>query len=196
MDAKRIVILSGPSGVGKSTVVSRLISQCDIPIALSISATTREPRRGEVDGKDYLFLSDDEFQKRREAGEFLECKEVFGRGYWYGTLKETVTTGLLDGKWVLLEIDVEGALSVKQEFPDVLMVFLHPGSMEILESRLRNRKTDSEEAILRRLSVASKELEQSSQYNHVVENQTIEHSVEEICRILRSHDRSQVQENV
>ena len=104
----QLIILSGPSGAGKSTVVRRLLDECDLPLKLSISATTRGPRLGEQDGQQYFFMSDEEFQRCREAGEFLECMEVFGLGHWYGTLREQVTTGLKAGNWVILEIDVQG----------------------------------------------------------------------------------------
>ena len=107
-NAGKLVILSGPSGAGKSTVVRELLATCPLPLELSVSATTRLPRAGERDGVDYHFLSREEFALRRERGEFLECKEVFGRGDWYGTLAAPVTAGLRAGKWVLLEIDVEG----------------------------------------------------------------------------------------
>src|SRR5688572_12817880 len=106
-----VVIISGPSGAGKSTVVNRLLEACKLPLAKSICATTRPSRQGEADGVDYHFLSRDEFFARRDRGEFLEHKEVFGQGRWYGTLKSEVTTGLNAGKWVVLEIDVEGMLS-------------------------------------------------------------------------------------
>ena len=108
----KLIVISGPSGVGKSTVVRQLLEQCELPLELSVSATTREPRAGEQDGVQYHFLPKTEFQQRRENGEFLECMEVFGRGHWYGTLQETVTTGLKQGKWVILEIDVDGAMKV------------------------------------------------------------------------------------
>ena len=108
----RLLIISGPSGSGKSSIVSKLIQTCPLPLELSVSATTRPPRPGEENGKQYWFLSDEEFQEKRARGEFLECKEVFGRGIWYGTLKEPVSSGISQGKWIILEIDVQGALTV------------------------------------------------------------------------------------
>ena len=104
---------------------------------------------GEQDGNDYFFMDQDEFDRRREAGEFLECKEVFGLGYWYGTLRQQVASGLSQGRWVILEIDVQGALAVlDQQDLDPITVFIHPGGMEELEHRLRNRETESEEVDL------------------------------------------------
>jgi guanylate kinase len=180
----RIVILSGPSGAGKTTVVRELLRSSPVPLVLSVSATTRRPRTGEVDGREYHFLSSAEFARQRAAGEFLECKEVFGRGDWYGTLRREVTTGLEQGKWVLLEIDVEGAMAVRERFPDCVMVFLHPGSLEELERRLRGRGTDSEESIRRRLEVATGELARASEYSYQVVNETPAQAVAEIRAIL------------
>lgn len=184
IDSKRIVIISGPSGVGKSTVVAKVLEKSHVPITLSVSATTRKPRAGEIDGKNYVFLTHEEFESSRQKGDFLEYKEVFSRGDWYGTLKSTVATGLSGGKWVLLEIDVEGAISVKSEYPDVLMIFLHPGSMATLEQRLRDRKSDSEDSVKRRLEVAARELAQSNQYDHVIENVNVEDTAKQICDVI------------
>jgi guanylate kinase len=184
MNEPRVIIISGPSGVGKSSVVRRLLEQCDLPLELSVSATTRPPRPGEIDHQDYHFLGDEEFQRRRRAGEFLECAEVFGRN-WYGTLRETVTTGLKRGKWIILEIDVEGAAQVLREYPQALSVFIHPGSPQELERRLRGRQSDSEEAIQRRLEVARQELKRAPEYRFVVVNQAIEAAAEEVCRLLK-----------
>jgi guanylate kinase len=180
----RLVIISGPSGVGKSTIVRELLRDPGLPLVLSVSATTRPPRIGEVDGVQYHFLTDSEFQERRKNGEFLECMEVFGRGYWYGTLSETVTTGLKQGKWVLLEIDVDGAAQVLEKYDQAITIFLHPGSIKELERRLRGRNTDSEQAIQRRLHVAQYELERSSFYRHIVMNDHIDEAVAEIRKIL------------
>ena len=186
----RLVIISGPSGAGKSSVLRLLLETCPLPFLMSVSATTREPRPGELDGMDYHFLSVAEFQRRREAGEFLECKEVFGRGHWYGTLRSQVASGLSAAKWVILEIDVEGAAAVLQQHPDAVTIFLHPGSMDELERRLRDRNTETEKSIRRRLEVASRELASSDRYRHEVINDKVEQAADEICRILRSYGES------
>lgn len=184
-DAAKVVIISGPSGAGKSTVVERLLRACPVPLRLSVSATTRAPRPGEQDGVHYHFLAREEFQRRREQGEFLECKEVFGCGDWYGTLRSEVATGQAKGKWVLLEIDVQGARSVLEQIPDAVTIFLHPGSLEELERRLTLRGTESAQALARRLGVARAEMKCVRDYQHEVINDTVDRAVQEICNILQ-----------
>lgn len=182
-----LVIISGPSGAGKSTVLDRLVETCPLPLALSVSATTRPPRPGEVDGEAYHFLSFEEFTKRRQEGDFLEYKEVYGRGHWYGTLQETVTSGLEAGQWVILEIDVEGAYDVLEQIPEAITFFVHPGSLDELERRLRGRATESEEDIARRLRQAEQELALSEKYRHCVVNDTVENAARQICDILSDY---------
>lgn len=180
----KLIVISGPSGAGKSTVVRALLADCPLPLMLSISATTRKPRPDEVDGVAYHFLSPAEFEQQRERGEFLECKEVFGRGDWYGTLQAPVAAGLAAGKWVLLEIDVQGALSVLERHPEAITIFIHSGSLEELERRLRQRNTETEVALQRRLEVARRELACIHQYRHHVINRDVSHAVREVCDIL------------
>lgn len=180
----QLVIVSGPSGAGKSSVLQRLMTRCPLPLRLSVSATTRSPRPSEKHGREYYFLSHEEFAEHRDAGEFLECMEVFGRGDWYGTLRNTVDTGLAAGKWVILEIDVHGMLSVVEQLPSVMTIFLHPGSLAELEKRLRKRGTENEKDLQRRLEVARKELEYLPRYRYQVINDTIDRAVDEICAIL------------
>jgi guanylate kinase len=180
-----LVIVSGPSGVGKSTVVRELIKSCPLPLRLSVSATTRPPRAGETDGVDYHFLTREQFLVRREAGEFIESFEVHGVGYWYGTLKEEVDRGLADGKIVILEIDVNGASQVQARVPGVVSIFVHPANMEELEKRLRGRGSESEERIQRRLLTARAELLEAKKYTFDVVNVTVAATVSEICGILR-----------
>ncbi|MAI35105.1 MAG: guanylate kinase [Rhodopirellula sp.] len=182
----RLIILSGPSGAGKSTVVRHLLQECDLPLKLSVSATTRSPREGEKHGQHYFFLSDEEFQQRREAGGFLECKEVFGLGYWYGTLREQVTTGLNAGHWVILEIDVQGALVLMDDNSlSPISLFIHPGGMKELEHRLRSRGTETEEVIRARLETAHNEMQQMHRYQFEVINGSVDLAVGEICQILK-----------
>ena len=185
-ESGRLVIISGPSGAGKSTVIRQLLRDCELPLMLSVSATTRSPRKGETEGKDYFFLTEQEFDQRREAGEFLEYKEVFGLGRWYGTLRSQVASGLKQGKWVILEIDVQGALAVleKQEF-DPITIFIHPGGMDELEHRLRARETETEKVILARLETAASEMRYLPRYQHQVINGVVDEAVAEICQTLK-----------
>lgn len=183
----KLVIISGPSGAGKSTVVRELLGCGVLPLRLSVSATTRAPREGEVDGVHYHFLTQQEFAQQRQAGAFLECKEVFGRGDWYGTLKSEVDAGFAAGKWMVLEIDVEGAMAVLEQRPDAITIFIDPGTPDELERRLRSRNTDSEAAIQRRLEVATREMASVEKYTYHVVNKTVPQAVQEICDILQRH---------
>ncbi|MEZ6103982.1 MAG: guanylate kinase [Pirellulaceae bacterium] len=186
-DAGSLIIISGPSGAGKTSVVRELLETYPRPLKLSVSATTRPPRQGERDGVDYHFLSDGEFQRRRERGEFLECCEVFGRGHWYGTLRSEVETGRQQGQSVILEIDVQGAMKVVQQVPDAISIFIRPGTLAELERRLRGRGTETEDKIQRRLEVATRELSHAGEYRYQIINETIERSVREIAEILMQH---------
>ncbi|MEN0112131.1 MAG: guanylate kinase [Planctomycetota bacterium] len=185
----RLVILSGPSGVGKSTIVRKLLARTGDRMRLSVSATTRDPRPGEADGVDYHFLSQEEFARRREAGEFLECVEVFGRGHWYGTLLAEVTPSLGRGEWVLLEIDVDGAERALRSYPAAISVFVtpaaDPGDAEaVLRQRLEARGTEDTESLARRLEVARRELERASVYQHTVVNAGLDDAVDAVIAIL------------
>ncbi len=181
----KLVVVSGPSGAGKTTLLKRVCGECPLPLRLSVSATTRSPRAGEQNGIDYYFLSDEDFGRRRAAGEFLECCEVFGRGHWYGTLADEVLPRLAAGWWVVLEIDVQGAMSILDRFPQAVTIFVQPDSWASLEARLRGRATETEEQIERRLAAARHELAEAGRYRHQVTNQTVAAAVETICRLLQ-----------
>ena len=180
MKKGKLVIVSGPSGSGKSTVTKIVKDRLNIP--LSISATTRQPRVGEVDGKDYYFLTTEEFENKIKNDEFYEYANVHGN--YYGTLKKVVEDNLDKGLNVMLESDVQGALIVKEKKKDAVLVFFKTENMEILEERLRNRKTDSEEVIKTRLENALKELEYQPKYDYKIKNVDIEKSGEKLINII------------
>ena len=185
----KLVILSGPSGVGKSTLVRKLLLRTGDRLRLSVSATTRDPRPGETDGKDYYFLSKEEFSSRRDQGQFLECIEVFGRGHWYGTLESEVLPSLKSGVWVLLEIDVDGAQRVLEKQPEAVTLFVMPAAdlteaQKVLEQRLRARGTENDESLRRRLEVATREMERAPSYQHTVVNEGLDTAVDEIHNVL------------
>lgn len=176
----KLIIVSGPSGSGKSTVTKIVKDKLNIP--LSISATTRNPRDGEIDGKDYFFLSKEEFKNKIANDEFYEYAEVHGN--YYGTLKKTVEENLDKGLNVILEIDVQGALIVKEKKKDAVLVFFRTKDMAILEKRLRDRKTDSEEVIQTRLKNAETELKYEDKYNYTIINENLDDSIQELINII------------
>ena len=180
MKKGKLVIVSGPSGSGKSTVTKIVKDRLNIP--LSISATTRQPRVGEINGKDYFFLSKEEFKNKIANDEFYEYAEVHGN--YYGTLKKVVEDNLDKGLNVILEIDVQGALIAKEKKKDAVLVFFKTENMEILENRLRNRKTDSEEVIQTRLKNAEAELKYEDKYNYTIINENLDDSIQELIDII------------
>ena len=176
----KLIIVSGPSGSGKSTVTKIVKDKLNIP--LSISATTRNPRDGEIDGKDYFFLSKEEFKNKIANDEFYEYAEVHGN--YYGTLKKKVEENLDKGLNVILEIDVQGALIAKEKKKDAVLVFFRTKDMDILEKRLRDRKTDSEEVIQTRLKNAETELKYEDKYNYTIINENLDDSIQELIDII------------
>jgi len=185
----RLLVVSGPSGVGKGTLLHRVLVESGLPLMMSVSATTRSPRPGEVDGKNYHFLNPAEFEAKRRAGEFLECFEVFGTGTWYGTLRKTVEEGLAANQWIVLEIDVQGAGKIKEQFPEAVTFFIEPKSIDVLKERLRGRGTETEEIMQRRLTTAINELQHADQFEHRIVNDDLDTAVREMIGILRTYSR-------
>jgi len=184
----KLIIISGPSGAGKSTVTRELVLTCELPLATSISATTRKPRDSEKDGVDYFFLDEPRFTELRKADAFLECKQNFGLQHWYGTLREQVAAGLNAGKWVILEIDVLGAMTILEDGRyDPITIFIHPGGMDELEKRLRLRGTETEESLTARLETAAAEMRYMTRYEYEVINKSVAGAVAEICQFLQDH---------
>ncbi len=183
MAARRgiLFVISGPSGVGKGTIKDIVLSRlCDIK--LSVSATTRTPREGEVEGRDYFFLNKEEFSSMLNSGGFLEYAQVYTN--MYGTPKEYVLENLHQGFDVLLEIDIQGAMQVKSKMPQGVFIFIEPPSAEELANRICNRGKDSEESITRRLAAFEEEMEHLSYYDYSVVNDKLEDAVNKIQAII------------
>jgi guanylate kinase len=178
-----LIIISGPSGAGKGTLVDRLVTR--VPgLWVSVSATTRAPRPGEVDGEDYVFLTPEEFSARIEAGDFLEWAEVHGNRY--GTLRSMVEERLAEGCDVVLEIDPQGAFQVKALMDEAVLVFIIAPSLDELERRIRKRGAESDEQVRTRLATAVRELELVGTYDHVVENDDVSRATDELVGIIGS----------
>ena len=175
-----LIVISGPSGVGKGTVVKELLK--DDGYTFSISVTTRPPRAGEIDGREYCFVSKEEFFKLIAEDAFIEHAEYVGN--YYGTPRKYVEEQIADGKVVVLDIEVVGALQVKEKLPDALLIFLLPPSLEELERRLINRNTEKPEAIAHRLQKAKEELALVEKYNYTVVNNTVDSAVSKIMEIV------------
>ena len=180
---KKLIIITGPSGVGKGTVVKELLDR-NKDIWLSISATTRNPRVGENDGLNYYFISEERFKDMIDKKEFLEWAQFAGN--YYGTPLSTVNEKIEKGFIVLLEIEVEGAKQIKEKFPESLSIFLLPPSKAELEKRIRNRGTEKEEAIDRRLSRADYEIASSDEFDFVLTNHDVDETVKEVFKIIKS----------
>ena len=178
-----LFVITGPSGVGKATVLSRLLKNID-NVYVSISATTRKPRQGEVNEKDYFFMEREEFEKLIKEGKFLEYAEYVGN--YYGTPAGSVNEMLKNGKDVILEIEVQGALKVKEKCPDANMVFIIPPSFSALEFRLRSRGTESDDVIAKRLEKARSEYLMVDKYDYIVINDDIDKAADEIRAIIMS----------
>jgi len=178
---KKLIIITGPSGVGKGTVVKNVLEK-DKTIWLSISATTREPREGEENGKDYYFLTTKKFKEMINNEMLLEWAKFAGN--YYGTPINVIKEKIKNGNRVILEIEVEGACQVKEKFPDSISIFLLPPNKKELEKRIRNRGTDNEKSILKRLERADFEMSASKDFDYVLKNYEIDKTADEILKII------------
>ena len=181
-DKGKLLIFSAPSGTGKTTIITELMKKFS-QLEFSISATTRKPRGNEKNGVEYFFLTKDDFQEKIKADEFVEYKNVYEN--YYGTLKSYVDKSLKEGKNIIFDVDVQGALEIKEGYPEEsVMIFIYPPSIEDLKIRLEIRGTDTPEIIEKRLKYAQKELDQMNNYDYKIENIRINDAVEKITNIL------------
>ncbi|MBQ7137035.1 MAG: guanylate kinase [Bacilli bacterium] len=189
-----LIVVSGPSGVGKGTICSKLVEEMK-DIKISISMTSRDPRGKEQDGVDYYFITKEEFEKRIANDEFLEYAVVHS-GQYYGTPKAKIEDYINKGISIILEIDIQGALKVKETVKEALFIFIMPPSMDVLKERLVNRKTETEDKIIERFKTAYKELNEFKKYNYVVVNDKLQVAVDKVksiitaekCRVDRIED--------
>ncbi len=179
-----LIVVSGPSGVGKTTVVERVIAESRLPLRRAVTATTRDRRPGEVEGRDYHFWSEEEFRKADEEGRMLESALVFGRDF-YGTPRSEVDPYRAEGKGVILVIDVQGAARVREMSLEHLSVFIEPPNFDELESRLRSRKDTTEEQVQRRLATARDEMAEAPKFHYRIVNQNLAEAVRELERVIR-----------
>lgn len=185
MSRGKLIVVSAPSGAGKTTIVKAILAKYP-SLLFSVSATTRPIRAGEVDGRDYFFLQREEFERRIKAGQLVEWEEIYGN--LYGTLKSEVDKALSAGKTMLFDIDVRGVLSIKRHYQnDTVVIFIRPPSVEVLRSRLLNRKTEDEATMNRRLDRVTMELETGNQFDYQVINDDLQTAVREVEQIIAKH---------
>ena len=183
-DRGLLVVISGPSGVGKGTVRKALFNMPKHNLVYSVSMTTREKREGEVDGVDYYFVSKEEFNQRRKEGKFLETAEFVGN--YYGTPLDKVNEQLDQGNEVVLEIEVEGAIQVKRKVPDCVMIFIVPPGKQALYDRLKRRGTENDEVIKERITKANREFMLAHLYDYIVVNDEVNNAADRIMAIIRA----------
>ncbi|WP_102337554.1 guanylate kinase [Collinsella provencensis] len=183
----KLFVISGPSGAGKGTLVAR-VRAVRTDLGLTVSATTREPRAGEIDGVNYYFLTDDEFSARIEAGDFVEWAQV--HDHRYGTLASEVDRNLATGQSLILEIDVQGALAVKERFPEAVLIFIEPPSLEVLRERLIGRGSETPESLALRLHTAESEMQLRDRYDDIVVNDDLDRATDELLVVLNAHERN------
>ena len=180
----KLIIISAPSGCGKSTIIGEIIKNADLKLEFSISATTRAPRRGEIDGVNYYFMSTSDFEDAIRNDELVEYDEVYA-GYYYGTLKKEISRIQEAGKNVILDIDVKGGVNVKKKYgPDALSIFIKPPTIDTLRHRLLSRGTDSIEAINQRVDKAAYELTFADKFDRIVVNDILKDSISEVENII------------
>ncbi len=187
----KLIVISAPSGAGKTTI-ARAIMQANPSLAFSVSATTRPMRQGETAGRDYFFLSREEFQRRVTASEFAEWEELYGN--FYGTLKSEIDRALGDGRHLLFDVDVKGGLSIKRLYPGALLLFIAPPGIDILRERLSRRGTENEETLARRMARVAMEMELGKQFDHQIINDDLPRAVAEAHTLVEQYLHSLTEE--
>jgi len=182
MPRGRLIVVSAPSGSGKTTIAKKIMEKFPF-IKFSVSATTRPKRNGEVDGRDYFFLTREEFENKIKNGELLEWEEIYGN--YYGTLKSVVESALKNGEVLLFDVDVNGAISIKNKFPDdSVLIFIKPPNIETLKERLKRRKTETDEQIQKRLERVPMELEKAGYFDYIFVNDNLDDTVKSVTRAI------------
>ncbi len=185
MNRGKLIVVSAPSGAGKTTIVRTMMAKYPAML-FSVSATTRPQRAREKQGKDYFFLTKEEFERRIKAGELVEWEEIYGN--YYGTLKSEVDRALHNGRIMMFDIDVKGGLSIKQRYPDdTVLIFIKPPSVEALHRRLLDRKTEDEATVARRMTRVPMELEKGNEFQYQVVNDDLQTALAEVEKILTTH---------
>ncbi len=182
--AGKLVVISVPSGAGKTTIARAMLDRFPV-LSFSVSATTRPKRETEAEGRDYFFLSREEFERRIAAGEFVEWEKIYGD--YYGTLKAEVARAAQEGRGLLFDIDVKGGLSIKRQYPHALLIFIRPPDLEVLRLRLQGRRTEDAATLARRMERASMELELGTTYDHTCVNDELARAVAEVGTIVEHY---------
>lgn len=180
----KLIVISAPSGAGKTTIAWEIMKR-NPSLVFSVSATTRAKRAGEVEGRDYFFVTREDFRRRVEAGAFVEWEEVYGDHY--GTLKEEVDRAMQAGHHVMFDVDVKGGLSIKRQYPEALLIFIRPPSMSVLRERLVKRRTESDATLGKRLERVPMEMEKGKEFDYQVVNDDLEQTVAEIQEIVKAY---------
>lgn len=178
----KLIVISAPSGTGKTSVIKEILKQFSDKLTFSISATTRKKRSNETNGVEYYFLTEEEFKKKIENNEFIEWEEIYGD--YYGTLKSEIQRAFQEGKHIFFELDVKGSLKLKKLFPEAILIFIVPPSIEELEKRLKKRNTETLESLQKRIERSKMELEKAKYFDYKVENYDLNQAIEETRKII------------